>query len=286
MFRSVFCNTFKSQLRSWLFWVCALINFFPEFYYEFSTDWEELLKSPTHALNLHEQINEWAGGSAGSLGMMWLFISIIASVDILKCKRNRFIDIETAAPSGKHSIFAGKILSYFSLSLILWLILSFLRMGLYYVHAAGKVDQIYGFGETVWMMLQRCFVIATPLLALYLSTSVFTAVYLNNTVFGIIASVILNFTVHIPGCIVTTNWRSFGFFDIYTFFGKYIYQPSVGITFYWNFHDIKNKQEEIGWMREYPNAFENFVISEIVTLLIAALLIILSYIKYKRIRDK
>ena len=285
IFKTSFASSIKSRLRSRLFWVCVVINFLPELYFELTTDWEELLSAPGHALNLHEQINEWAGASAGSLGVMWLFISVVAGVDILKSGRDRFADIETASPSGKLSIFAGKILSYYLLGLILWFGLSFLRMGSYYAHAAGKVEQVYGFGEALWMTVQRCFVMAVPLIALYLSTAVFVAVFMKSSVAGILASIILNFTVHIPGFIIKTNWKSFDFFNIYTFFGKYVYQPSIGITFYWNFHGIRNKQEEFGWMREYPNAFENFFRSELITLLIAASLLILAYFKYKRIRD-
>jgi len=271
--------------RSAFFWIGIALMILAVSSIELTVDWEETLANPEHAQNLHQNIFGWAASPGDVYGFVWMFISMIASVDILRDLRHHSLDLQSITPLSDARRFLGMISSYMLLSLALWLICTIAFYIVYIIHAAGRVEQVYSYGAMLGMTLQRYVFVSIPTLSIYLGVSVFTAVFTKSSAAGIVSAIVLQFTWYIPGVVKRIDGFGYNIFDIETFFGKYIYQPSAGISNFWLFHDILNQKEELKGLQMYPFAERDFVLSEIITLTVTAVLLTLAYFRWHKLHD-
>lgn len=277
-FSKTFFATLRSMRRSLLFWICAASMLLFIARAAFLSDWDSI---PAVHDYLHSFLINAAIMPGGIEGNVWLIISVVACVDILGLRKRRIKDICDVTGASSAAFFCGKLCAYAVIGVLLWAVCSFAYFGLYIINA-GLSGTGYGFAEVLWMLAQRVFFVSIPTVVLFLSLSLLITVRFKTPVAGIASAIVFKMS----GLLVPELRYDTTSFGAYTFFGEYVFQPSEGIVGYWNFHGIHNVTEAASWESSHPNGFRDFVLSLVITFAFSAILLTLSYFRYRKLKDK
>ena len=280
----VYRVTLSTQFRSKLFWICFLCMVIFLGDYAFNNDWEQVIAYKSGDLNLHKAIFGFVEGPGRA--MMFMFISVISSVDIMRDRRNRLEDILRCTQLGAGEYLLGKISAYLTLGTTVWAFCTAGYWAIYVFMTAGKLAMYYydDVLEVAWMTLQRIAAMAIPSLTLYIGIAVSASIITGKSLFGILAGLVFTNLRIIPGILYNPEPYVLKTGEIFTFFGQYIYPISNANADFWYFRHIKRVSEEILWNRDHPNAGRDFAVTVALTFGISAFLFTVSWLKLKRRR--
>ena len=281
-------ETVRSLLRGKLLWICFVCALLVVADYVISTSdtWQDRIDSIYGDYNLHKSFYNWA--AAPGISGVWLFAAIICSVDILRDRKNGFSDLRSSTGLGVTKLLCGKVAAYLLLSMLAWAVATYGEMIVYYIATYGKLKANY---YTVWQAFYktsiRMLAMGIPITMLYISISLFAAVYGGMAAFGILASVVFANLWLIPGIVHDLSLARFPMNtrEIYTWFGYYIL-PVPGVTVaFWYFRNIVNKSEELTWAERDITAGSDYAVHLLIYFGICAALLIAAGIRIKKGRD-
>ncbi len=226
MSRKIFTATISTIFRSPATWIClcAVLIFFADFVSG------EIPKATTN--NYHEHLASYAS-SVLSLSVP-IFMSVIVSVDILRDKKNRFLDITNVSGKSQNVYYFSKICAYiiigFALSFLL--IFSFFFIRYFQYDALGGID--YTLPECLGLLLIRWLAYSFPVLLIYISLSVFITLICFSSVAGIVVST----------AYAIIHYFIFDFVGD-SFINNYIYHIPNKIEYYFYFLNTKAPLEAI-----------------------------------------
>lgn len=283
--RRVYRATIGSLLRGKLFWICLICSLVFIVDYVYSQNWEAVIAAEHGDWNLHKMIFNFA--AMPGRNAMFMFISIIASVDIMRDKRNGFIDVVRATQLTPGKYLFAKCGAYLTLGVAAWSVSTAGYWAIYVFQTAGKLTVYYydNVWEVVWMSLQRLIAISIPALAVYLGISVFAAVFTGKSLFGILAGLAYSNLTLIPHILMKSESAKTGFWDIYNYFGQYVYPVAGANVDFWYFRHIKRASEELGWYQEHPHTDRDLAIMLAWAFGIFAVMFILSWLRFRRQKD-
>ena len=123
-----------------------------------------------------------------------LFISVVASVDIMKDKKNRFIDIASISGTGRIAYYSSKICAYLTVGFGVTFFLSYLYFFVEFFRFDMLADLEYTLPECLWMIAIRCFGYSLAVIPVYISLSVCASLLFRTSVTGVVFSIVYVFT--------------------------------------------------------------------------------------------
>ena len=279
----VFRATLNSLLRGKLFWICLICTLIFLGDYAMNQNWEDVINAAHGDWNLHKLIYNFAAMPGPNA--LFMFISIIASVDIMRDKRNGFADVVRASRLTPGRYLFAKLCAYMTLGIAVWSLSTAGYWAIYVSQTAGKLSVYYydDVGEVIWMVLERVLAISIPALAVYLGIAVFAAVYTGRSLFGIIAGLVYSNVRLIPHILMNTNKSSF--WDIYNYFGQYVYPVANANLDFWYFRHIKRASEELAWYQEHTRTGRDLAIMLAWAFGVSAVLLTASWLRFKKQKD-
>ncbi len=186
MNRKICSVTIKTITRSPVTWICfsAVIMWF---IYNMSGE-----HKPPTTYTFHERM---AGYPYGLLQLsIPVFISAIASVDIMKDRKNRFIDIAATSSTGRFTYYSAKISAYLAIGFGVMFLLSYLNFFIDYFKYDMLTNMEYTLPECLWMIAIRCFGYSLAVIPVYISLSVCASLLFRTSVTGVVFSIVYVFT--------------------------------------------------------------------------------------------
>ena len=204
-----------------------------------------------------------------------LTIGVVAGIDILHERKNKFCDIQTV--SGKHAFarYLAKLLTYVFLAFVLSFVISFSAFFLTWYGYGRSVNFLdYTVAECLYLLLVRVIGYATPVILQYITLTVTVCLIFKNSALGICSSVFYCFFVLvIPGQLQ------------YTFFRDYFY--SVPEQLYHFFACWHIKPDPINILPEYVTGpmTKPVILSYALIFGVCLTLLVLDYFLYKNTKD-
>ena len=118
-----------------------------------------------------------------------IFLAVIASVDILKDKKNRFRDILTVSGTSQWNYYCSKIAAYLSVGFALSFVFSYSFFFIRFFQYDMLRDIDYSLAECLWLLFVRWIAYSIPVLTVYVSLSVCTSLACRSAAIGIVLSV-------------------------------------------------------------------------------------------------
>ena len=277
----VFRATVLSLLRGRLFWICAFCLLFYLGKYAFTTDWDAIRSSAYGDLYFHEKILDFA--SAPGTNGLFLFVSILASSNILRDKKNGFRDVLFATRLSSGGFLCGKALAYLTLGVAVWSCCTAGYFAVYLSQTAGRLSVVVydnGF-EVLWMIVQRVLALSVPALTLYLAVAVSAAVLSGKSVVGYVACLSFYVLWLFPAFRTTSvdTWLATG--ETFNFFGKFIYPIAYANVDFWLLRGSKRAADELAHLQMHPHTGGEYALMLACTFGISAVLFILSWLKLR-----
>ena len=281
----VYRVTLQSLLRGKLFWICFICSLIFLAEYAFTTDWEAVVTAEHGDWSLHKLM--FNSAVMPGRNALFLFISIITSVDLMRDKKHGFSDVVRASRLSPGKVLFAKLGAYLTLGFLVWCASTAGYWAIYYSQTLGRMSVVYydDAFEVIWMVLQRVVVISIPALLVYLSIAACVTVYTGRSLFGILAGLVVSNLNMIPGILMKAEEAKTSFWDIYNYFGQYVYPVTGANTDFWYFRHIKRASEELGWYREHPHTDRDLIISLAWAFGISAVLLVAAWIRFRKHRD-
>ena len=198
-----------------------------------------------------------------------LLLGIIASVDILRDRKNRFFDIERASGISIFKYYSAKLSAYMLLGFCTLLALSFLYLFVYCLRTDWlAVYTDYTVAESFWLIFVRVVFYGFNSIPFYTAVAVCVSILTLSSTAGIIASVIVAFS---------------NFFIQYamTYFGNFIYPVADNIYTFFGYYKAHAPAQAVVHI---PAA--DVVISYTWGFAITAALLTIGYLRLRKLNDK
>ena len=256
----VFKSTIKTNLRSIVFWLITIASAL------FIVD--QIIQS---GIALPHRLHVILASPVGYLAsnVIPVLSGIIASVDILRDRKNHVFDIELTAGSSVLKYYFAKISAYILLGFCELLALSFLYLLVYCLRTdwlAAYTD--YTVAESFWLVFQRVVFYGLNAIPVYTASAACISVLTQSSTMGIIANTVFAMS----NIFIQYTMTYFGDYvhpvadNIYTFFG------------YYNTHAAKQAVVDIpvtAVLKSYAWGFA-----------ITAALLVIGYLRLRRLNDK
>lgn len=190
MSAKIYKTSIKTIFRSPVTWIgfIAVLAFFARL----------VAKDPMEATtyNFHEAL---AGYASSVLELaVPLFVSVVASVDILGDARKRFKDIVSISGVSQLKYYCSKICAYISVGLASSFVLSFA----YFLIRFFQYDMLkgidYSLAESLWMLAVRWFAYSMAVIPVYVSLSVCASLLCRSSIPGIVLPTAYIFIRYLP----------------------------------------------------------------------------------------
>lgn len=221
----VLTATWKSQLRSILFWtcLCAALLFFVD-------DFHDVQLVGTYSFHKH-----LANFAAAPLARaVPVFLAVTVSVDALKDRNNHFFDVQKCTSLPLRSYYIGKIFAHISSGMLLAFVYTYALFFAYYVKSNGLENIDYAVGECLYMLLLRWLAYGLPVVLTYVSLTFAVAFWSKRALAGIL----------LPTVYSMTNIFFSGFLHT-SFYGKYIHPLPDAVMQYMYFFKTRALEEAI-----------------------------------------
>ena len=261
MNKKVYASTLKAIAVTPVTWIglCAVIALLAEI----------VGREPTVAntRNFHESLSAYA--EAPLVLAIPIFLSVIASVDILKDKKNRFRDILTVSGTSQWKYYCSKIAAYLSVCLAVSFVLSyaFFLIRFFQYDMLSGID--YSLAECLWLLCVRWIAYSIPVLTVYVSMSVCISLMCRSAAIGIVLSVAYAFAKYmIP-------WLR-----LEHFLSDYVYHIPTKIINYFYFLNTKAPPAAVVHVE-----LLQVIAAYAIILAISGILFSAGYVTYKRMVD-
>ena len=181
MNKKIYTSTWKAIALTPVTWIglCTVIALWAE------TVGREPVAATTK--NFHESLSAYA--EAPLVLAIPIFLAVIASVDILKDKKNRFRDILTVSGTSQWNYYCSKIAAYLSVGFALSFVFSYSFFFIRFFQYDMLRDIDYSLAECLWLLFVRWIAYSIPVLTVYVSLSVCTSLACRSAAIGIVLSV-------------------------------------------------------------------------------------------------
>ena len=260
MINKLFCTTIKTNLRSIVFWLVftagVLYSVIP------SVIEEDTI--PPHAFH-----NVLSGCAEGAITVIIpVLCSVVAGMDILRDRKNRFLDVCKCTGLKARQYFIGKISAYMLLGFLAEIIYAYLLLSIYLPKHNWLEGYAYTIPESVWLVFARVVFLSLSVIPIYTALSVCIALSTRSMV---------------PGIVVTIVFSNLKYFIEYwlSYFDKYIYPVPFSITAFSIFYKTHAPEEMILHIPIF-----DVVISYVWGFAISAVLFSIGYIRLKILTDR
>lgn len=256
----VLTTTWKSQLRSVLFWtcLCATLLFFID-------DFDDVQLVGTHSF--HKHLANFA--SAPLARAVPVFLAVTVSVDALKDKSNHFFDIQRCTSLPLRSYYIGKILAHVLSGMLLAFVYTYALFFAYYVKSSGLENIDYAVGECLYMLLLRWLAYGLPVVLTYASLTFAVAFWSKRALVGIL----------VPTVYSMTNIFFSGYLHN-SFYGLYIHPLPDTIMQYMYFYKTRALEEAIVY-----TPVEDFWLSIALVLSLSTALFLVGWLGLLRMKE-
>ena len=264
MNRKICTVTIKTITRSPVTWICfsAVIMWL---IYNMSGE-----HTPPTTYTFHERM---AGYPYGLLQLsIPVFISAIASVDIMKDGKNHFIDLTVTSSIGRFTYYSAKICAYLAIGFGVMFLLSYLYFFIDYFKYDMLANMEYTLPECLWMLAIRCFGYSLAVIPVYISLSVCASLLFRSSVAGIVsgttyvfARYILSFTIRMDSGLIP----------------EYIYHLPLKIMIY--FYCLNTRAQP--GTAESTATLPEVILSYTILACICAVLLTAGYLAYRKQTD-
>ena len=256
----VLTTTWKSQLRSVLFWtcLCATVLFFID-------DFDDVKLVSTYSF--HKHLANFA--SAPLARAVPIFLAITISVDALKDKSNHFFDIQRCTSLPLRSYYIGKILAHVLSGMLLAFLYTYALFFAYYVKSSGLENIDYAVGECLYMLLLRWLAYGLPVVVTYASLTFAVAFWSKRALVGILVPTVYSMTsIFFPGYLHNS------------FYGLYVHPLPDTIMQYMYFYKTRALEEAIVY-----TPVEDFWLSVSLVLSLSTALFLLGWFGLRRMKE-
>ena len=264
MYRKICTVAIKTITRSPVTWICfsAVIMWL---IYNMSGE-----HTPPTTYTFHEFL---AGYPSSLLRLsMPIFIASVASLDIMKDKKNRFIDLTATSGTGRLTYYSAKICAYLAIGFGVMFLLSYLYFFIDYFKYDMLANMEYTLPECLWMLAIRCFGYSLAVIPVYISLSVCASLLFRSSVAGIVsgttyvfARYILLFTIRMDSGIIP----------------EYIYHLPLKIMIY--FYCLNTRAQP--GTAESTATLPEVILSYTILACICAVLLTAGYLAYRKQTD-
>ena len=260
MTRKILCSTIKTNLRSIVFWLVFTAGVM----YSFIPAVVEEAKTPPHAFH-----NVLTGCAEGAITVIIpVLCSVVAGMDILRDRKNRFLDVCKCTGLKARQYFIGKISAYMLLGFLAEIIYAYLLLSIYLPKHNWLEGYAYTIPESVWLVFARVVILSLSAIPIYTALSVCIALSTRTPVFGIV------FTIALSNLKYFIEYRM-------SYFGYFIFPVPINILTYATFYKVHAPEEMIFYV---PAA--DVLISYAYGFAIAAVLFAIGYLRLRRLNDK
>lgn len=260
MFEKILYFTLKTNLRSIVFWLAFIAGILLSgtTYIEGTT--------PPHAFH-----NVLAGcADVPMANAVPVLCSVVAGIDILRDRKNRFLDVCKCTGLKTRQYFIGKISAYMLLGFFAETAYAYLRLMIFLFKYNWLEGYAYTVSESVWLVFVRVVFFSLSSVPIYVAHSVCIALSTRSTTIGIVFSILFANLFYFLG----TEYRL-------SYFGNYIYPVPLNILTYFTFYKTHAPEEMIVHI-----PISDVVISYIWGFFLFALLLAIGYLRLRRLNDK
>lgn len=263
MSKKVYVTSIKAVFRSPVTWISfiAVLAFFARL----------VAKEPMEATtyNFHEAL---AGYASSVLELaVPLFVSVVASVDILGDARKRFKDIVSISGTSQLKYYCSKICAYISVGLAASFLLSYAYFFIRFFQYDMLSGVDYSLAECLLQLAVRWFAYSVAVIPVYVSLSVCASLLCRSSIPGIVLPTAYIFIRYFPIDAIRIDGN---------FLCDYVYHLPRKILLFFYFFHTKARQAAI-----VPVEIREVALSYLLLSAICALLLTAGYLAYKKIRD-
>ena len=271
MTKRIFITTIRVNLRSIVFWVCtaSVILFFADglithAQYTQSSIHKYLTNYPLNALSLTIPI----------------FIGVISSVDILRDRKNSFLDITKTTGTRLFQYFFGKILAYMLLAFLLTYIVSFANLIIVPLISKEMPIHDYSAWQLVYFLFVKTLLQSIPVVLVFTALGVCVSLLTKSTTAGIVATMIyavLQYLISYSGVMLSLEYFMWHIYKVPQIITMYVYN--------WDKFGYSDKYFS-DFSLNYANGFSPTLSAFGITGAIAAALFLIAFVRLKHLNDK
>ena len=255
--KAVFITTIKSNTRSIVSWLVLLASFLLSMSRLY--DLEEYLPRHFHKFLFGcAEANLWVA--------VPVFVGVISSVDILRDRKNRFLDTCRCAGLSMRRYYVGKIGAYMIMAFFAEMLFAYVWL-VYYLALFGCPSG-YTVSESIGLVFERVAFCSLSSVPVYTALAVCTVLLAKDSSAGIISVIVFSNLVYL------VEYRM-------TYFGDFIYPIPEKIAYYFYFVHTHALPEAVIHVE-----LIDVLISYAWGFAIAAVLFITGYLRLRRLNDK
>ena len=229
MTRKIIANTLKNNIRSIVFILSVFAVFM--FFINDASNWREQ-SAHWSASEFHKALANFA-----LIPLRYsvpIFTGLIASVDIMRDKKNNTFDIVKTTSIKTRQYYFGKITAYLIMGFICELTLSYGHFTVYYFIFDRMTGYEYGVLESIWMIFLRAMVYALNSVPIYASLAIAASLITSSSITGIVS------------CVAVVAYGIIGMpFFTRTFFGNYVFPVADHVENYMYFNTPHLAPEDV-----------------------------------------
>lgn len=200
------------------------------------------------------------------------FIGLVVCVDLLRDRKNAFYDIQKGTTMKTRQYFVGKLCAYLLLGFIMAVISAYAHMLIYLMRNVfpyeGWQDSRYTIWEVIWLTFERAFFYGLNSIPIYTALAFCVSMLTHSSIAGIVST-------------LAVSTSSFIIIYPQTYIGNYVYPVTDKIFDYFYFQHTHAPEEAITHIE-----LQDVFISYAYGFAIAAVLMILGYLRLRRLNDR
>lgn len=271
MIKRVFAFTIRANLRSIVFWVCAtsVILFFAD---------GLITHSQYSQSNIHKYLTNY---SLNALSLIIpVFIGVISSIDILKDRKNGFLDITKTTNIRLIQYFFGKIFAYMLFGFLLTFIVSFANYLIVPLISSEMPDHDYSNWQLVYFLFVKTLLQSIPVVLVFTALGVCVSLLTKSTIAGIVATIFytaLQYLIAYSGSMLSHEFFIWNIYKVPQIITTYVY--------YWDGFGYNDKYFS-DFSLNYVNGFSPTLPAFGITGAIAITLFSIAFLRLRRLNDK